>query len=139
VAIYLIHFERPYRHANHYLGFVDTSRHPLEEALESRLAFHRSGRGSRLLRAVNAAGIGWSVVRVWEEGTRTDERRLKGRSSTRLCPICNEGWQARGQLSNVTLLVQAGTTEDEGLVSRGAFSEREADHGSALFAQRRAG
>jgi hypothetical protein len=102
MALYLIHFAEPYRHASHYLGFVDTARHPLEEALESRLDFHRKGRGSRLLAAVSAAGIDWEVVRVWEEGTRTDERRLKGKASTRLCPTCNRGgWQARGRLSSV--------------------------------------
>jgi hypothetical protein len=101
MALYLIHLAEPYHHARHYLGFVDTSRHPLEGALESRLAFHRAGRGSRLLRAVSAAGIDWEVVRVWPDGTRSDERRLKGKASTRLCPTCNEGWQARGQLSIV--------------------------------------
>jgi hypothetical protein len=137
MAVYLIHFSQPYRHAGHYLGYVDTSRHPLEEALESRLAFHRAGRGSRLLRAVGAAGIDWEVVRVWEQASRSDERRLKGRSSTMLCPVCNEGWQARGRLSKVIPLAQAGASE--GLESRGAFAQREADHGSALLAQRRAG
>lgn len=46
---YLIHFERPYRHARHYLGWtVD---------LEARLAKHRAGNGARLLRVATAAGI----------------------------------------------------------------------------------
>lgn len=118
MALYLIHFEQPYAHAGHYLGFVDTARHSLEEALESRLAFHRAGRGSKLLRAVQEAGIAWDVVRIWEEGTRTDERRLKGRSSTRLCPTCNHlGWQACGRLTNLTMPSQAG--EAEGLEPHG--------------------
>ena len=108
MAIYLIHFEQPYKHAQHYLGFVATDRYALVEALESRLAFHRSGRGSRLLRAVNAAGIDYEVVRIWEQGTRSEERRLKGKSSTRLCPRCNRGWQARGQLSIVSDAAVAG-------------------------------
>jgi hypothetical protein len=138
MALYLIHFEQPYAHAGHYLGFVDTSRHALNEALESRLAFHRAGRGSRLLRAVNAAGIGWEVVRVWEDGTRSDERRFKGHSSTRLCPTCNHmGWQGYGRLTNLIMSSQAG--EAEGLESNGAFRQRASDHGSALLAQRRAG
>jgi predicted GIY-YIG superfamily endonuclease len=37
--IYLLHFERSYRHARHYLGWT--------ENLEQRLAQHRAGRGSR--------------------------------------------------------------------------------------------
>jgi hypothetical protein len=102
MALYLIHFERPYRHASHYLGFLDTSRRSLQEALDTRMDFHRAGRGSRLLRAVSAAEIDWEVVRLWEEGTRTDERRLKGHSSTRLCPTCSQGWEARGQLNRLT-------------------------------------
>jgi hypothetical protein len=138
MALYLIHFAQPYQHANHYLGFVDTDRHPLQTALESRMAYHRAGRGSRFLRAVNAAGIDWEVVRVWEEGTRTDERRLKSHSSTRLCPTCNHlGWQAYGRLTNVILPSQAG--EAEGLEPDGTVLERAPDHGSALLAQRRAG
>jgi hypothetical protein len=138
MALYLIHFQQPYHHAQHYLGFVDTSRHALEEALESRLAYHRAGRGSRFLRAVNAAGIGWEVVRVWENGTRTDERRLKGRSSTRLCPTCNHlGWQACGRLTNLAMPSLAG--EAEGPMPSGPVRERAPDHGSEVLTQRRAG
>lgn len=105
MALYLVHFDKPYHHACHYLGFVDTGRYALQEALDTRMAFHRAGRGSRLLGAVAAAGIDWTVVRTWEEGTRHDERRLKGHSSTRLCPTCNPAsWQAHGQLVRVMTL-----------------------------------
>lgn len=98
MAVYLIHFQRPFQHANHYLGFVDTSGHPLDEALLTRMSYHRSGRGSRLLKAVTVAGIPWQIVRVWPDGTRTQERQLKGRSSTRLCPTCNPRCEGRGAL-----------------------------------------
>jgi hypothetical protein len=37
-----------------------------------------------VLRELN---IGWRVVRVFE-GDRHFERRLKGRGSSRLCPVC---------------------------------------------------
>ena len=40
-VIYLLHFERSYHHARHYLGYTDD--------LEGRLAAHRAGRGSPLL------------------------------------------------------------------------------------------
>lgn len=77
---YLIHFEQPYRHAQHYLGWT--------EDLAHRLRRHRAGNGARLLAVVQAAGIGWQLVRVWF-GPRAYERRLKRRhSNRRLCPIC---------------------------------------------------
>lgn len=98
MAIYLIHFDQPYEHAQHYLGFVDTANHPLEEALPSRLTYHRTGRGSRLMKAVTAKGISWNVVRIWKDGTRTQERQLKVMSSTRLCPICNPTYNGNGKL-----------------------------------------
>lgn len=138
MAIYLLHFSEPYRHAQHYLGFVDTSRHSFEEALESRMEFHRKGRGSRLLKAVTAAGIDWVVVRTWKDGTRTEERQLKGRSSTRLCPICNPlGYERRGILSNRRLLEPQASQEGWNL--DGSIAERPANHGHALLAQGRAG
>ena len=64
-TVYLLHFERPYKHARHYLGFA--------EDLERRLELHRAGRGARLVEVVVAAGIGFQLVRTWE-GDRTLER-----------------------------------------------------------------
>ena len=80
-AQYLLHFERPYKHARHYLGFA--------EDLERRLELHRAGRGARLVEVVVAAGIGFRLVRTWE-GDRTLERILKNRHNApaRLCPLC---------------------------------------------------
>jgi hypothetical protein len=54
--IYLIHFESPYHHARHYLGYCEDGR------LAQRLARHRSGRGSPLMLAVELAGIDWVVT-----------------------------------------------------------------------------
>jgi len=79
-TVYLLHFARPYQHARHYLGYADN--------LEQRLARHRAGSGARLLAVIAAAGIDWRLVRTWP-GTRTLERRLKGRhSGVRVCPLC---------------------------------------------------
>lgn len=79
-TVYLIHFERPFRHARHYVGW--------SEQLEARLAHHRNGNGSRLMAAVTAAGIEWQVVRTWP-GSRDDERRLhKLKGATKICPEC---------------------------------------------------
>jgi predicted GIY-YIG superfamily endonuclease len=84
--VYLVHFDRPYKHARHYLGF--TSR-----TLGARLAEHEDGKGARLMQVIREAGIGFVLARVWRRATRTDERRLKRFKSTctRLCPICREG------------------------------------------------
>lgn len=84
MAVYLLHFDRPYHHARHYLGFTSD--------LETRLALHARPNGSshhRLMQVIHAAGIGFSVARVWPDGDRELERRLKRRKAgPRLCPLC---------------------------------------------------
>lgn len=81
--VYLIHFDKPLHHAQHYIGYAN-------ESLEQRIKRHRSGDGSKLMRAVTRAGIPWRVVRTWQDGSRDFERQLKqGKHSSRLCPICN--------------------------------------------------
>lgn len=83
--IYLLHFHQPFGHAEHYLGFTtDAAMLPL------RLAHHRAGSGSNLCRHAAAAGVTWELARLWPDGDRTEERRLKNRgSSARHCPICS--------------------------------------------------
>lgn len=84
--VYLIHFDQKLHHAQHYIGFVDEPTH----SLDKRVEYHRSGRGSKLLKAVMKKGIEFSVVRIWGEGDRNFERKLKNRKkSSQLCPICN--------------------------------------------------
>ena len=81
-VVYLIHFDRPYKHARHYLGYT--------EDLPKRLSLHKCGLGARLMEVVRNAGIDWVVARTWP-GDRTLERRLKNRKeSPRLCPICRK-------------------------------------------------
>jgi predicted GIY-YIG superfamily endonuclease len=84
-SVYLLHFEQPYKHAQHYLGFAH------EGKLEERIDAHRLGRGSRLMKVVKAAGITWSVARVWERSNRYEERQLKNQGGlARQCPRCKE-------------------------------------------------
>ena len=82
--IYLLHFDRPLAHAQHYLGFTDD--------LESRLRQHANPNGGshhRLMQVIHEQGIGFSLARAWT-GDRTAERHLKSRKEgRRLCPICN--------------------------------------------------
>lgn len=79
-VVYLIHFDRPLCHAQHYLGWTND--------LGQRLADHEAGRGARLMAVIAEVGITWCVARLWM-GTRTLEKRLKTRHGPyRLCPIC---------------------------------------------------
>jgi predicted GIY-YIG superfamily endonuclease len=79
-TIYLLHFDRPYKHARHYLGWA--------RDLDARLADHDAGRGARLTAVVIATGIGWTLARTWP-GTRTRERQIKKQGgASRCCPEC---------------------------------------------------
>lgn len=81
-TIYLLHFDRPFGHAEHYLGW--------SRNLDARLRHHSNGTGATLLRHVKSAGIGWTLARTWH-GDRFYERRLKNRGGhARICPICRE-------------------------------------------------
>lgn len=87
--IYILHFDRPLAHAQHYIGFVEDP-----ACLEKRVKEHRSGssKASPLVTAALAAGIDF-VVATTMEGTRVDERNLKNqRKVKRFCPLCREGW-----------------------------------------------
>lgn len=80
--IYLIHFEEPYYHARHYIGWAKT--------LKKRIADHRAGRGSRLMQIINEANIDW-VVAMHRKGSRKDERALKNKKhASRFCPKCKK-------------------------------------------------
>ena len=81
MAVYLLHFDKRYRHAGHYLGFA--------EDVEARIARHRAGNGARLVEVITQAGIGFTVARIWPDGDRAFERKLHNyKASPRLCPIC---------------------------------------------------
>lgn len=83
MCVYLIHFDQPFKHAAHYVGYA--------RELDKRLAHHAAGTGANLLRVVGAAGIAWKVVRVWEGQDRAFERRLKNcKHTARYCPVCAE-------------------------------------------------
>lgn len=80
-TVYLLHFERPYKHARHYLGWT--------RDLDARLADHRAGSGARLLAVLKAEGIGFTLARVWSPATRRRERQIKTQGGlSRSCPAC---------------------------------------------------
>jgi predicted GIY-YIG superfamily endonuclease len=86
-TIYLIHFEQPLKHAQHYIGWT--------RDLDKRVAEHKAGRGSALLAACVAQSISFEVVCTWE-GDRYFERALKKRKhASRLCPCCSPKTRVR--------------------------------------------
>ena len=48
-VVYLIHFDEPFQHARHYLGYTKN--------LDTRLAAHRAGSGARLMKVISEQGI----------------------------------------------------------------------------------
>ncbi len=79
-TVYLLHFDHPYKHARHYVGWARN--------VKRRLAEHAAGRGARLLEVVKAAGIGWQLARMWP-GSRARERQIKRQGGhARHCPMC---------------------------------------------------
>lgn len=84
-TIYLLHFDKPYRHAKHYMGWSSD--------LNARLAHHADGTGARLIEVITDAGIGFQLARTWV-GPRARERQLKNQGgAARRCPLC--GTKAR--------------------------------------------
>lgn len=79
-VVYLLHFDRPYRHARHYTGSTRN--------LSRRLREHAQGQGARLLAVIAEAGIGFTLARTWPGGWER-ERQLKAQGgASRHCPLC---------------------------------------------------
>lgn len=79
---YLVHFEPPYKHARHYLGWTAGE-------VDDRLDAHIEGNGSPLIKAAVNAGHAVILVRTWANVDRHFERTMKDNNNTpRLCPIC---------------------------------------------------
>jgi predicted GIY-YIG superfamily endonuclease len=88
-TVYLLHFDRPYKHARHYTGWT--------EDLPARLAAHRAGHGARLLAVITAAGIGFELARTWQGG-KARERQIKRQGgASRHCPLCGVKPQERAR------------------------------------------
>jgi len=80
-GVYLLHFDTPYAHAQHYLGYADKITH--------RVVRHQTGQASPLTRAARKAGIVLILARTWPGTNRYWERKLHNQhNNRRLCPIC---------------------------------------------------
>lgn len=80
-TVYLIHFNQPFGHARHYLGWASD--------LDGRLRHHEKGTGANLLKHARAAGVTWVLARTWP-GDRHLERRLHNGGHARRCPVCKQ-------------------------------------------------
>jgi hypothetical protein len=104
-TIYLLHFERKYKHVQHYIGYAEhdlmarLDEHaktlwqrfdqPLDNGNGSIKAGEKHGDGALLLGVINSLGIGFQLVRTWQ-GDRAVERLLKSKKrAPKFCPICN--------------------------------------------------
>lgn len=98
--VYLFHFNQRISHnhtTQHYIGFGETY---------ARIAVQRKGgpNAARLLQVARERGIGFQVVRIWQDGDRTLERQLKNRKNAkRLCPICAALAKLNAELDAITL------------------------------------
>ena len=83
-TVYVLHFDPPYKHARHYIGWTEG------DDITARLQVHLRGRGSPLVRAAVAAGVQVQLAATYP-GTRYLERRLKRWHKTgQFCAICRE-------------------------------------------------
>jgi predicted GIY-YIG superfamily endonuclease len=61
--VYLLHFDSRYKHAGHYIGFVESD-------LKQRISEHERGLGANLVRVVRAAGIDFSLARTHRDAAK---------------------------------------------------------------------
>lgn len=85
--LYLLHFQEPYRHARHYLGYaVGTGR---GRAYARAQAAGRLTGAHELVMAVQAAGIEITVADVWVGAGRRERAMLRrSHNLSRHCPLC---------------------------------------------------
>lgn len=92
-TVYLIHLDSPIAHAQHYIGWARN--------LKRRLAHHRKGTGAKFLAEAVRRGIGFDIVREWDDADRNFERKLKNRKhAPRICPACREKEEENAKYRN---------------------------------------
>lgn len=90
MMIYLIHFERPLSHAQHYLGS--------STRVLARLAEHAAGNGARITEVLWELGEEWVLAAAFElkPNSRKTLREIESLAKVRhcspvYCPICQKG------------------------------------------------
>jgi hypothetical protein len=82
-TVYLLHFDTPFRHARHYIGFsID-----VDKRLEDQLR----GNGARLVRHALAAGISITLAQEFPNTSIRFELKMKNRGgAAKWCPVCKK-------------------------------------------------
>ena len=89
-AVYVMHFEPPFKHARHYVGFTE------HDDVATRLDEHLKGAGSRLVRAVAKAGHAVHIAHVFIGADRHFERRIKNHKDVcQWCRLCGRKERAK--------------------------------------------
>jgi hypothetical protein len=80
--VYVLCFDQPYKHAEHYVGWA--------KQWKKRIAHHERGTsGVRLIEAAVAAGITFEITKIFFNVDRHFERWLKNKGSAKqYCPRC---------------------------------------------------
>ena len=89
--IYLLHFDRAYHHARHYIGSTGN--------LLRRLNEHRLGKssnGSPLIEAAREDGVRVTLVRLWHGSWELEYQLKAWHNGGRFCPVCDEVAMQRG-------------------------------------------
>ena len=87
MSVYILHFTEKLHNAQHYVGCTENLPRRMNEHL------HGYSNGSKLVRAVIKNGIEVIVAKVYPDGDRALEKKIKAIKKTSLvCPICqNKG------------------------------------------------
>lgn len=86
--VYVIHFDKPYKHAKHYTGIAKN--------VEARMKEHKGSYGSKLMAVLKKYNIGFKYNIIAEYPTyseaKAEEKRLKTKvkQPKKYCPICKE-------------------------------------------------
>ena len=96
--VYLLHFDidpkeevpssredakKPF-HARHYMGWSENAQERIDQ-------HYKATSGVKLIEAIHAKGISFTVARIWDNVDRDFERRMKNQGGlNRHCPICKK-------------------------------------------------
>ena len=102
MTVYVLHFDPPYKHASHYIGFTTS------EDGRGRVFEHLRKQGSPLVKAALLAGSSITVAHVFQGDTadRNFERQLKNRKDVaNWCPCCGRGTRPIPKVPSVGLVI----------------------------------
>ncbi len=85
--VYLLHYDPPLHHAQHYLAFTDD--------LDARTARHLTGFGGRLPAVFSELGISFTIARTWEGDPEARTQTQEAQERAQTLPHLPEGktWQ----------------------------------------------